>query len=267
MTDARQPSPPATALADGEGRCAALPSSVDEATPERSSELRERLTQTCERIASAVAAAGRDDTPTLIVVTKFHPLSDVIALAQAGVSDIGENREQEFEGKVEALRARHPEVLSGLRTHFIGQIQSRKARRIATLADVVQTVDRLKVLERIDAVGQEQSPIDVLLQVDLDGSNAARGGVQVSDLATLADAADAAAGINLRGLMAVAPLGEEPARAFSRLAQVRENFLRDHPHARLLSAGMSQDLEEAVAIGATHLRVGSAILGSRPERM
>lgn len=241
-------------------------------TPERAKQLRENLTVTRERIAAATTAAGRTDEPTLIVVTKFFPVGDLIALADAGVRDIGENREQELLRKVEFLKTHRPELLHSVTCHFIGQIQSKKARHIAANADVVQTIDREKVLEKIAAFGAErvasgEEPVRVLLQVDLDGGDAARGGVTPAGLAALAEAAASADGVVLAGLMAVAPLGEEPASAFARLASVRERFLRDHPQATLLSAGMSSDLEEAVAIGATHLRVGSAILGSRATAM
>lgn len=238
---------------------------------ERVNELRENLQHTRERIAQAARAAGRTDEPTLIVVTKFFPVSDLVALADCGVRDIGENREQELTAKVQALREHRPDLLNAVTRHFIGQIQSKKARHVASLANVVHTVDREKLLPRLaDAAGERDEssgPLEVLIQVDLDGSDAGRGGVLPADLGALAEAVEEQDSLQLRGLMAVAPLGEDPSAAFERLAQVRSGFLREHPQATLLSAGMSHDLEQAVQIGATHLRVGSAILGSRTTPM
>ena len=244
------------------------PRDGDEATPERRAELESALHKVRDRIRRATAAAGRNDEPRLIVVTKFFPVSDLIALADLGVTDIGENREQELTSKVAYLREHRPDLLSTVTRHFIGQIQSKKTRHIAESADVVHTIDRLKVLEKLTSVAAEREhPVDVLVQVDLDGSDAGRGGAPIAELPALTDAAASAETVRLRGLMAVAPLGMEPAKAYERLAQVRDSFVRNHPDATWLSAGMSGDLEEAVAIGATHLRVGSAILGSRPRPM
>lgn len=235
---------------------------VDDA---RRHELAQNLAAVRERISRATRAAGRSDEPTLIVVTKFFPVADVVALAELGVSDIGESREQELAEKVDVLQMEQPDLLGSPTRHFIGQLQSKKAKRVASLVDVVQSLDRPKLVPLLDAAGQDKGqPLDVLLQVDLEAGARGRGGVAPSDLAALAEQAAAAPGLRLRGLMAVAPRDEEPARAFERLARVRESFLAEHPEADLLSAGMSGDLEEAVKFGATHLRVGSAILGSRP---
>lgn len=235
---------------------------VDEA---RRAELATALDQVCERITAATRDAGREDEPTLIVVTKFFPVCDLVALAELGVTDVGESREQELNEKVDALREARPDLLESPTRHFIGQLQSKKAKRVGSLVDVVQSLDRPKLVPLLDAVVSERdTPLDVLLQVDLEEESRGRGGVSPADLPALAETAAEASGLRLRGLMAVAPREEEPERAFARLADIRDGFLVDHPQARVLSAGMSGDLEAAVKIGATHLRVGSAILGSRP---
>lgn len=226
----------------------------------RIDQLREGLEGVQERIARACLAAGRDpDEVRLVVVTKFFPASDVRLLAELGVSDVGENRHQEAEAK-----ARDCADL-GLRWHFIGGLQSNKAAAVAAYADVVESVDRPKLLAPL-ARGAGGRTVQVLLQVSLDPPGADhRAGVDPEKLADLAEAVGQHEQLELAGLMAVAPLGEDPDAAFTRLAGVRQRFLLDHPGARTLSAGMSGDLEQAVAHGATHVRVGSAILGPRPE--
>lgn len=216
-----------------------------------------------ERIAAACAAAGRaSEDVTLVVVTKYFPASDVRLLFDLGVADVGENRHQEAEAK-------HRECadLGGLRWHFIGGLQSNKAAAVAAYADVVHSVDRPKLVGRLDAgaAGRSQ-PVDVLLQVSLDPPDAdGRAGVDPDRLADLAAVVARADHLRLRGLMAVAPLGEDPTAAFARLSDVRRDFLAAHPSADWLSAGMSGDLEAAIQAGATHVRVGTAVLGSRPR--
>jgi len=227
----------------------------------RAEELADGLARVRERIAAAAAAAGRgDDEVGLVVVTKFFPASDVRLLAGLGVADVGENRHQEAEAKAAACAD------LGVRWHFIGALQSNKAAAVAAYADVVESVDRAKLLAPLSRGAHERGrPIDVLLQVSLDPpEHGNRAGVAPDDLAALAGVAAQTEGVALRGLMAVAPLGEDPAAAFDRLARIRAGFLTDHPDATVLSAGMSGDLEQAVAAGATHVRVGSAVLGSRP---
>lgn len=226
----------------------------------RIDQLREGLERVQERIGRACLAAGRaPDDVQLVVVTKFFPASDVRLLAELGVADVGENRHQEAEAK-----ARECADL-GLRWHFIGGLQSNKAAAVAAYADVVESVDRPKLLAPL-ARGAGDREVQVLLQVSLDPPGADhRAGVAPERLADLADAVAQHDRLELAGLMAVAPLGEDPDAAFTRLAEVRQRFLLDHPGARALSAGMSGDLEQAVAHGATHVRVGSAILGPRPE--
>ncbi|WP_148614699.1 YggS family pyridoxal phosphate-dependent enzyme [Nocardioides rubriscoriae] len=229
---------------------------------ERSDEVAARLADVRRRIASACVAAGRDPGEvTLVAVTKFFPASDVRILADLGVTDVGENRHQEAEAKAAECAD------LGLTWHFIGGLQSNKAAAVATYADVVESVDRAKLVTGLQRGAHERShTVDVLLQVSLDppDAGAARSGADPADLDALAGAVQAADRLRLRGLMAVAPLGEDPATAFDRLAVVRRRFLHDHPGADLLSAGMSGDLDDAIRVGATHVRVGSAVLGSRP---
>jgi pyridoxal phosphate enzyme (YggS family) len=230
----------------------------------RESELEESLTRVRGRIAAACAEAGRPDGDVrLVVVTKFFPASDVRILAGLGVTDVGENRHQEAEAKAAELAE------LGLTWHFIGGLQSNKAAAVAAYAAVVESVDRRKLvsgLARGAAQREDGRGVDVLLQVSLDPpGREGRAGADPGDLADLAQAVEEADGLRLRGLMAVAPLGEDPAAAFERLAGVRRDLLREHPDATWLSAGMSNDLEAAIAAGATHVRVGSAVLGSRPS--
>ena len=213
------------------------------------------------RIAAACAEAGRpEDDVSLVVVTKFFPASDVRLLADLGVTDVGENRHQEAEVKAAECAD------LGLRWHFIGGLQSNKAAAVAAYADVLESVDRAKLVGPLSRGAHSRGhDVDVLLQVSLDPPGAGhRSGADPDDLADLAGRVEEAGMLRLRGLMAVAPLGEEPDVAFARLADVRASFVRDHPEATTLSAGMSGDLEAAVRHGATHVRVGSAVLGERP---
>ena len=227
----------------------------------RADELAANLDVVRRRIATACTGAGRSaDDVALVVVTKFFPASDVRILADLGVTDVGENRHQEAE-----VKARECADL-GLRWHFIGGLQSNKASAVASYADVVESVDRAKLVNPLSRGAHARGhDVDVLLQVSLDPPGADnRSGAAPADLADLAGRVAEAGMLRLRGLMAVAPLGEDPDAAFARLATIRADFLRDHPDATVLSAGMSGDLEAAVAHGATHVRVGSAVLGPRP---
>jgi pyridoxal phosphate enzyme (YggS family) len=224
---------------------------------DRLEQIRAGLAAVEDRIATACAEAGRDrDDVQLVVVTKTFPASDVRLLVELGIADVAENKQQE-------LTAKHGELAElPLTWHFVGQLQSNKAGAVADAADVVHSVDRAKLLGPMDRRGR---PLDVLLQVSLDPPGSGhRAGAAVGDLPPLADAVLASDHLTLRGLMAVAPLGEDPAAAFGRLAEVRARFVSAYPSATWLSAGMSGDLEHAVRAGATHVRVGSAVLGSRP---
>jgi PLP dependent protein len=226
----------------------------------RAQELADRLAGVEQRIARACAAAGRGrEEVALVAVTKFHPASDVVVLRDLGVSRFGESRDQEAQDKAAQV--------DGVRWHFVGRLQSNKAASVAAYASVVESCDRRKLVAPLSAgavrAGRE---VDVLVQVSLDG-DPSRGGAPAADLPALADAVAAADGLRLAGAMAVAPLGEEPARAFARLAELAEQLRRDHPDARQLSAGMSADLEQAVACGSTSVRVGTALLGPRPPAL
>jgi PLP dependent protein len=227
----------------------------------RGDEIASGLDDVRRRIAGAAAAAGRAaEEVTLVVVTKFFPASDVRLLAELGVTDVGENRHPEAADKLAECRD------LGLRWHFIGGLQSNKAAAVATYADVVESVDRVKLVGALDRGAHEGShQLDVLLQVSLDPpGRTGRSGADVPDLPALADAVDDAGLLRLRGLMAIAPPGEDPRTAFDRLADVRASFVAERPDATWLSAGMSNDFEAAIGAGATHVRVGSAILGARP---
>jgi pyridoxal phosphate enzyme (YggS family) len=177
------------------------------------------------------------------------------------VTDVGENRHPEAGDKLAECGD------LGLRWHFIGGLQSNKAAAVGSYADVVESVDRVKLVNALNRGAHERSHrVDVLLQVSLDASDReGRSGADAADLPSLAAAVDGAGMLRLRGLMAVAPLAEDPRDAFGRLAEVRASFVAEHPDATWLSAGMSGDFEAAIAAGATHVRVGSAILGARPE--
>jgi hypothetical protein len=226
----------------------------------RAQELAERLAAVEQRIAAACAAAGRGRSEVaLVAVTKFHPASDVAALRDLGVERFGESRDQE-------ARAKAAEV-EGVRWHFVGRLQSNKAASVTAYADVVESCDRAKLVPALSAGAVRAGRVvDVLVQVSLDGDDT-RGGAPADDVPALADAVAAAEGLRLAGLMAVAPLGEEAGRAFERLARLAERLRQDHPDARELSAGMSGDLEQAVAHGSTSVRVGTALLGPRPPAL
>jgi pyridoxal phosphate enzyme (YggS family) len=229
----------------------------------RRDELAANLAAVRQRIASACADAGRaPEEVTLVVVTKFFPAADVRLLAELGVTDVGENRHQEAEAKI----AECGDLT--VRWHFIGGLQSNKAAAVAAYSDVVESVDRSRVVPGLSKGAHRRShALDCLLQVSLDPpeQHAGRSGVRPDQLTALADDVALAGMLQLRGLMAVAPPDEDPGSAFERLARIRERFVRDHPEATWLSAGMSGDLEAAISYGATHVRVGSAVLGSRPR--
>ncbi len=225
--------------------------------------LEENLRRVRDRIAAAARSAGRDPASVaLLAVSKTWPADDVRGLAALGQRDFGENRAQELIAKAAELGK------APVRWHFVGQLQRNKAAAVARLDAVVHSVDRASLADALDRAGQElDRPVEVLLQVDLGGGAggaAPRGGAAPGEIPGLADAVAAAAGLRLRGLMAVAPREEDAAAAFGRLADLAARVRADHPGAVELSAGMSGDLEAAVAAGATMVRVGTALFGDRP---
>jgi pyridoxal phosphate enzyme, YggS family len=218
----------------------------------------DRLAAVRSGIQDAARAAGRDAAElTTIVVTKFHPAGLVRGLAALGVRDIGENRHQEAAAKAAELSDLH------LTWHFIGQLQTNKARQVRRYARVVHSVDRAALADALASA--EGLPIECFVQVNLT-DDPARGGVSEAELEPLAEHVLANPGLRLLGVMGVAPLHEEPRRAFSRLYEDSLRMRAIAPHADRISAGMSADYAAAIAEGATHLRIGSAITGNRPAR-
>ena len=227
----------------------------------RREQLARNLTSVRARIDEAARSARRaPDDVTLVVVTKTWPASDVRLLAELGITEVAENRDQEA-----APKAASVSDLRQLRWHFVGQLQSNKARSVAHYASVVESVDRPRLVSALDrAAGLAGRTLLALVQVRLDAAAADRGGASPDAVPAMADLVAAAPHLELGGVMAVAPLGEDPRPAFERLASVAARLRNDHPAATAISAGMSGDLEAAVACGATHVRIGSAVLGGRP---
>ncbi|MFP1623878.1 YggS family pyridoxal phosphate-dependent enzyme [Streptomyces sp. 5K101] len=235
---------------------------------DRRTELAANLAQVEERIAAACAAAGRErEDVTLIVVTKTYPASDVRLLHELGVRHVAENRDQDAAPKAAACADLN------LHWHFVGQLQTNKVRSVASYADVVQSVDRLKLVSALSAAAvRAERELGCLVQVALDaesGQQGTRGGVAPDGIEELATAIADSPGLRLDGLMTVAPLagpyaGRQQA-AFERLMEFSSGLRVAHPAANMVSAGMSADLEQAVAAGATHVRVGTAVLGVRPR--
>jgi pyridoxal phosphate enzyme (YggS family) len=228
---------------------------------ERRAELAANLAAVQGRIAAACAASGRRATEVqLIAVTKTFPVPDILILHELGIDDVGENKDQEAAPKVAACTA----AGVTLRWHFVGQLQVNKAASVASYAYMVHSVDRPRLVEalgrRAVVAGRE---LRCLVQVSLD-SEAGRGGAEPREVPGLADAIAAREGLVLAGVMAVAPLGEPPRPAYARLREIAETVRAAHPGAQVISAGMSGDLGEAIAEGATHVRIGTALLGGRP---
>ncbi len=232
----------------------------------RLEELKSRLDAVRSRITAAAASHGREgNLPTLIVVTKFHPAEDIRRLAALGVTDVGENRDQEAAAKAEQLAE------CALAWHFVGQVQTKKAKSVVRYAAAVHSVDRPQLVEALAKAAQAQqdmtgrAPLECFIQVSLeDDAGTHRGGAVPGDVGMLAERIAAAGSLRLAGVMAVAPLGAPPEPAFEKLAAVSAGVVAEYPEATRISAGMSQDLEAAIRFGATHLRIGSDILGSRP---
>jgi PLP dependent protein len=223
-------------------------------------ELQANLQNVEQSIADACAAASRIRSEvTLIAVTKTWPASDVDLLASLGVTDVGENRDQEAKPKHDQVEAKH------LTWHAIGQVQTNKARSVATWADVVHSVDRMDLVTAlVKAVAERDKPLGVLIQANLEAlPSDNRGGALPEDLMGIAESISACPGLILKGVMGVAPLGGDDEAAFARLQSISTTIQADFPEAKWVSAGMSGDFAIALKYGATHLRIGSSILGNR----
>jgi pyridoxal phosphate enzyme (YggS family) len=217
----------------------------------RKVEIARNLQEVRDRISAAAKSVNRDPAEIkLIVVTKTFPISDIEILRELGESNFGENRDQEAAPKAESISATW---------HFQGQIQSNKIKSICEWADVVHSISSEKEILKF---AQSPRKHQVFLQVSLDGQEG-RGGASRAGLAELANLVNESNNLDLLGLMAVAPLGTEPVKAFADLAQINQGFVDQFPNSKYLSAGMSGDFEAAIKYGATHIRVGSSILGSR----
>jgi pyridoxal phosphate enzyme (YggS family) len=215
----------------------------------RKDEIAQNLQEVKERISSAAKSAGRDPAEIqLIVVTKTFPISDIEILRELGESNFGENRDQEAGPKAEAINATW---------HFQGQIQSNKIKSICQWADVIHSISSEKEILKF---AQSPRAHQVFLQVSLDGQEG-RGGASPADLTQLADLVNQSNNLELLGLMAVAPLGVEPIKAFADLAQINQGFASQYPNSKYLSAGMSGDFEVAIEEGATHIRLGTVLVG------
>lgn len=224
---------------------------------DRRADLSASLADVRERAAQAARAAGRDlQDITLIAVTKTYPVSDVKILADLGIADFGENRSEE--GLEKSL------LVPGT-WHYQGQVQSRKLRDIASWADVIHSLDQLSHIEKLARICLDMDKtLKIFIQLSLDGAPD-RGGVLEEGLSQLAQSVENSEKLQLVGLMCVPPVEYEFEEAFTQIAEVGQRFRSNYPQAILLSAGMSSDFEEAIAHGATHIRVGSQILGSRPK--
>jgi PLP dependent protein len=228
----------------------------------RREELALRLAAVRERIAAACDAAGRSAAEvTLIAVTKTFPASDVRLLSGLGVTDIGENRDAEAAPK--AAQCADLDLI----WHFVGQLQTNKAASVARYATFVHSVDRLRLIRSLGtAARRAERVIQGLIEVSLDG-DPARGGALAGQVPALAEALAAESGLVLAGVMAIAPLTMDPAEAFARLLESAAVVRAVRPAATVISAGMSGDLEAAIAAGATHVRIGTALLGDRGARV
>jgi len=223
----------------------------------RTDEIAKGLNNVKERISEAAASAGRSlEEITLIAVTKTYPASDVVALRNLGVNNFGENRSDEGSEKSAEV--------AGI-WHFQGQVQSRKLREIVSWATFIHSIDSAEHAQKLSRICAElDKDISIFLQISLDGAPD-RGGVTEGEILTLAEKVSQLPNITVAGLMCVPPASYEYQRAFSDISDIQQGFTKSFPEAKLLSAGMSSDFEVAIAHGATHLRIGSQILGSRPD--
>lgn len=236
----------------------------------RHEEIASALTRVRARLDAACRDAGRDTAEVaLLPVTKFFPASDVRVLYDLGCREFGESREPEASTKVAEFSG-DPGVAEPVHWHMIGRLQRNKVKSVVRWADTIHSLDSERLSDALSGAvataveaGERSGPVEVLIQVSLDG-DPTRGGVAVGDLEALADRVASAPGLRLGGLMAVPPIGADPEAAFAQLHEVHADLLRVHPGAGMLSAGMTGDLESAVRHGSTCVRVGTALLGSRP---
>jgi pyridoxal phosphate enzyme (YggS family) len=215
----------------------------------RASELETNLRSVEEEVAAY--------SPTLIVVTKTYPIEDVEILHGLGVRNFGENRSSEGlekSAKVEAL------------WHYQGEIQSKKIREIISWASCIHSLDNEGHLEKIARFLREsQQSRDLFIQLSLDG-DPDRGGLKEAEVFALAEKISEIKEINLLGIMSVPPVNFEAGAAFSEISAIHQRFIAHFPQSTSLSAGMSGDYMIALEHGATHIRVGSKILGARQYR-
>ena len=222
----------------------------------RKDQILSNLESVKEKISAAAQAAGRSPSEiTLIAVTKTFPVSDLEILYELGVRNFGENRDQEAAPKVGVLPA-------DITWHFQGGIQSNKLKSISNWASVIHSVDKFKYAQMISqfSVGKTK---EIFIQVSLDTLPQSREGVDPADLMQLAEQIMSLPNLEVKGLMAVAPLDQPTEQAFVRLQQIQQRFIQLYPAASSLSSGMSGDYELAISLGATHVRIGSSILGNR----
>lgn len=232
---------------------------------DRRSEIAANLAAVRGRIASSCVASGRTpDSVTIVAITKTFPTSDVRILAQLGICEVGENRDQEAGPKAAECAD------LDLTWHFVGQLQRNKASSVAHYAHIVESIDRSALVVALErGAGEAGRRVGVCLQVNLDEgpsartSQSGRGGARPDELHALAELVAGSAHLDLLGVMAVAPLGPDPSGPFERLAALHGQLLVEHPGATMRSSGMSGDFEAAIAAGATHIRLGSALLGRR----
>ena len=227
---------------------------------DRKQELQANLQDVERDISQACIAANRiREDVTLIAVTKTWPASDVDLLAELGVTNVGENRDQEAKPKHYEVQAKN------LIWHAIGQLQTNKAKSVAAWADVVHSVDRVDLVTALTkAVASRETRLGVLIQANLDPiPTENRGGALPEEIMDLADLISSSSGLKLQGVMGVAPLGGDDDMAFARLQELANQIQAKFPEANWISAGMSGDFATALKYGATHLRIGSSILGKR----
>jgi pyridoxal phosphate enzyme (YggS family) len=228
------------------------------ASAERTAELAANLSDVQAQIDAARLRAERTDPVTLIAVTKTYPAADVRALADLGVTQVGENRHPEARNKYREVDD------ARLLWHFIGGVQTNKAGQIARYADVVHSVDRPQLVAALDRGAQAaERRLRCLVQVDFDTTDPGRSGVEAAQVGDLAQLIADSENLDLGGVMTVAPLRSNPAEVFAELAELSTVIRASWPGADWISAGMSHDLDAAVACGATHVRIGRSILGER----